>query len=110
MEEKNIVYSDECFIPIHLSSMETEENTEYWESEIATLYLNETIYGLSEHGMRIYWTGIKLRKNNEIFIHQSCDCYPNMHMLFLTLDELKNIFENLIDDYIYKNIRVNLVK
>jgi len=54
----------------------------------------ESVDWCDSSGLRRSWTAVREDTDNRIFISNSCDCYPNFGMIWIRLDELKNIYEN----------------
>jgi len=112
--ENKIVYSREVenYIWSRLDPDSKDAGSWYNISDEVTLDISEVFASNDKKYKRMdyAWTGIELIEENEIFIHQSCMCYPNFSMLYLTVDELKNIYENLEVGYTYKNIKVTNIE
>jgi len=79
-----------------------DEWTEYFKTLPHTTYFDnlESVDWSDNSGIRRSWTAIREDTDNRIFISNSCDCYPNFGMIWVRLDELKNIYENRnVQDY-----------
>jgi hypothetical protein len=78
---------------IYLDAEHNEPGTVY---HIYETIMSEVVYWFDDyqHRKRSSWTNAKFEGDN-IFINHSCDCYPNINMLYLTKEELLSIADKL---------------
>lgn len=79
----------------------------WYDSNDASLDIIEHHKERSQYRPNHYWIEIELIEKDEIFIHQSQACYPNLYMLYLSVDELLHISKSREIGYKYKNITIS---